>query len=392
MRLRDLERAEDRAISCWSRQDFLGAADYLLQAAECAYSLAQESNDRALRIQLVITGKSYADRARLLEQRAPRSSTPPQPAQSKPKSSSGAAPKSNRNSSSDEDDAGDWRLPERPDMTLDDVAGMDELKALIRERVIKPLQFPELASAYRFPPGLGVLLYGPPGTGKTYFVRALAGELDCAFFNLDSSVISKWVGETEKHLRELMEQARSEPRSVVFIDEISELFPSRGSGSTISDRSVSEFLKLVDGFQANENWMLIVGATNYPKRVDRTLIRSGRIGRYFYVGLPDATAREAILRLSLRGVPHADNIQFNEMAAATEDFSAADVAAVAEEARSLAFGRDISDRPDQETDGEPTASGVSMEDLRSALNAVHPTPPDPKMIREMDEFRASVGQ
>ncbi len=252
---------------------------------------------------------------------------------------------------------------------------MEDLKALIQEKILKPAQNPERYSLFRATEGFGVLLYGPPGTGKTHFVRAIAGELDCPFFAIRySDIVSKWVGDTQKNLAALMKEAKSHSRSIVFIDEIDGLFPERSGESSSSDQRVNAFLEELSGLEPRESWLLVIGATNRPGRVDRALIRSGRLSTHIYVGPPDEQARERILEINLKDVPVAEDVNLNEIAKRSDGYSAADVAQIAIQARSHAAGRDGTEQ-------------LEMLDLEAGFQRVSPVRPSSRMLKEIEEFR-----
>ncbi|MBI3980062.1 MAG: ATP-binding protein [Chloroflexi bacterium] len=391
MTLDAIERAERRALQRWQAGDYGAAADELLLAAERAVRLAERTRDASWRQHLVDASEEYQHLAREIMARAPA----PRAAAG---SSADSRPASQRqshqpDSGSDDKRRQDWSLVERPNLKLADVAGMDRLKEFVTSRIVEPLRHPEVYDAYKIPRGFGVLMYGPPGTGKTYFARAVAGELDCAFFAMNANeLVSKWVGETEKNLAALMAQAKAEPRSVVFVDEIDSLFPARGSGSTISDRSVGTFLSLLDGLQPVENWMLVIGATNHPRAVDPALIRGGRLGYHVYVGLPDLPMREAVLRIEMKGITLEDDVDLAAIAGAMEGYSAADVALVAREARLGAARRTARDREARGVGAEePVEVRLTKEDLDIAFQSNPPRQIPRAILREIEEFQREHG-
>lgn len=238
-----------------------------------------------------------------------------------------------------------WKLTERPDTKLADVAGLDEVKEVLRDKVILPFQKPEVYQRFKVKAGAGVLMYGPPGNGKTMFARAIAGELDAAFFQVDASQIKdKYVGETEKNLKRLFEEAGAEERSVLFIDEVDHLLSRRGNQKI---GAVTQFLALTDGIVKRDNCMMLLAATNKPWLLDPATLRPGRIGTHVYVGLPDAKAREAIVAYNLRDVPMDVQFDMAAVAAQTDGYSGADLAAVCERAKMAAIRRQLETNEDQ---------------------------------------------
>lgn len=194
------------------------------------------------------------------------------------------------------------KLEDRPKTKLADVAGMDEVKKQIRLRLIEPVKNPKLAEKYGLKTGGGVLLYGPPGTGKTFIARAVAGELDLPFYMITAAdVFGKYVGESEKNIRELFANARKNPLSVVFIDELEVLFGKRTENiHETTQKVISVILQELDGVSQNKNPMLLLGATNTPWKVDEAFLRPGRFDILAFVDLPDIEARKQILKSAFK--------------------------------------------------------------------------------------------
>ena len=241
---------------------------------------------------------------------------------------------------SDEDDEHSFRIRERPQITFEDVAGLEHVKEEFRLKLVYPFQHPEKAEKYRLRRGGGVLLYGPPGTGKTMLARALAGEIDAAFFTVKpSEILSKWVGEAEKNVEELFDEARSLPVSVIFVDEIDALAPRRRENtSPVMARLVPQILAELEGFdREREGTLLFLGATNEPWLLDQAILRPGRFDERIYVGLPDAASLSRMLQIHLSGRPLSDDFEFGKVAAGLSGFSGADVRKLCERAASEAF-------------------------------------------------------
>jgi len=165
----------------------------------------------------------------------------------------------------EESKADRWIVTNPPKTSFNDVAGLEDVKKLIKLRVIYPLEHPEVTERFGKRAGGGVLLYGPPGTGKTMIARVIACELDATFMSVKcSDIMSKWVGSAEKHIQELFAAAQSYARCVVFMDETESIVARRGSGSTVMNRVIPEFLAQVDGLEKRQNMLLLLGATNRP--------------------------------------------------------------------------------------------------------------------------------
>jgi transitional endoplasmic reticulum ATPase len=223
---------------------------------------------------------------------------------------------------------------ELPQLTLDDVGDMAEVKQALTEAVIWPLTYPDTFDRFGVQPPHGVLLYGPPGCGKTFLVRALAGTGRANVLAVKGAeLLSKWVGESERGVRELFRRARHAAPTIVFLDEMDALAPARGGSSDggVTDRVVAALLTELDGIEALRD-VCVIGATNRPDLIDPALLRPGRLDRLVYVGPPDAAARREVLAAAARRTPLAPDVDLAALAAAGEGYSAADCAALVREA------------------------------------------------------------
>ncbi|MET8252697.1 AAA family ATPase [Micromonospora sp. NPDC005197] len=219
-------------------------------------------------------------------------------------------------------------------VTLNDVGGLDEVKQTLTESVLWPLTYPDTFARLGVQPPRGVLLYGPPGCGKTYLVTALAGSGRANVLSVKGAeLLSKWVGESERAVRELFRRAREAAPTLIFLDEVDALAPVRGQATDggTTDRVVAALLTELDGVETLRN-VVVVGATNRPDLVDPALLRPGRLGRLVYVPPPDGPARAEILRAASRHVPLAPDVDLAALGAELSGFSAADCAAVVREA------------------------------------------------------------
>jgi SpoVK/Ycf46/Vps4 family AAA+-type ATPase len=218
---------------------------------------------------------------------------------------------------------------ERPTSTFADVGGMEALKEEIRLKIIHPLTHPDLYKAYGKAIGGGILMYGPPGCGKTHLARATAGEIRAGFLAVGiHDVLDMWLGNSERNLHELFEQARRNRPCTLFFDEVDALAASRSDMRGHGGRQlINQFLSETDGIQGNNDGLLLLAATNAPWHLDSAFRRPSRFDRILFVPPPDAPARAAILRLICRGKPVKD-LDFEHLAKKTSDFSGADLKAV----------------------------------------------------------------
>ncbi|MEU1607343.1 AAA family ATPase [Micromonospora matsumotoense] len=229
-------------------------------------------------------------------------------------------------------------------VTLDDVGGLGEVKQTLTESVLWPLTYPDTFARLGVQPPRGVLLYGPPGCGKTYLVTALAGTGRANVLSVKGAeLLSKWVGESERAVRELFRRAREAAPTLVFLDEMDALAPVRGQATDggTTDRVVAALLTELDGVEALRN-VVVVGATNRPDLVDPALLRPGRLERLVYVPPPDGPARAEILRAASRAVPLAEDVDLAALGEELAGFSAADCAALVREAALAAMRESLS--------------------------------------------------
>ncbi|MGK5672404.1 AAA family ATPase [Micromonospora sp. URMC 106] len=248
-------------------------------------------------------------------------------------------------------------------VTLDDVGGLTEVKETLTESVLWPLTYPDTFARLGVQPPRGVLLYGPPGCGKTYLVTALAGSGRANVLSVKGAeLLSKWVGESERAVRELFRRAREAAPTLVFLDEVDALAPVRGQATDggTTDRVVAALLTELDGVETLRN-VVVVGATNRPDLVDPALLRPGRLERLVYVPPPDGPARAEILRASARNVPLAPEVDLAALGAELDGFSAADCAALVREAALAAMRESL------------TASTVTAAHVAAARARVRPS-------------------
>jgi transitional endoplasmic reticulum ATPase len=343
------------------------------KAAEFAYALAEQTSG-AIRQRYIQNAEGWLEIGeRLQKQPLPRRSSSPRPSPPGPRPSS----RDPAASSSDDEAAASWQVSEKPSVTLDHIAGMADAKLAIHDMVIFPLKDPDKARALNLRPGGGVLLYGPPGNGKTMLGKAIANELDAAFFYASGAQIrSKWHGESEQKLRALMQAAKNEPVAVLFLDEVDGLLPKRGGNSVVDNRIVTQFLAEVGGFEDSDNVLLILGATNKPWDIDEAVFRTGRFDAKIHVGLPDKDAREGILKHHLATLPLEDGFDFIKWGEQLVGFTGSDIVGIVNDAKRRALRRSIHE------DAEPV---IKNEDMEGAFTVI-PSSVTPAMLKQYEAF------
>jgi transitional endoplasmic reticulum ATPase len=234
-------------------------------------------------------------------------------------------------------------LVEVPDVTWMQVGGLEDVKQELREAVEWPLKFPEVFERLQTKPPKGILLFGPPGSGKTLLAKAVANESECNFIAVKGpELLSKWVGESEKGVREIFRKARQASPSIIFFDEIDALVPRRGAfqgSSHVTESVVSQILTELDGMEELKN-VTILAATNRPDMLDEALLRPGRLERHIYVPAPDEESRRKIFEVFLGGDTGnilSKDIDIEALVKKTQGYVGADIEALVREAKMAAM-------------------------------------------------------
>ena len=275
----------------------------------------------------------------------------------------------------------DFILREKPNVSFDDVAGLDNVKEEIKNKIIYPFQYPKEAKRFGIKSGGGILLYGPPGTGKTFIAQAIAHEVDAVFFTVKpSDVMSKWVGESEQNIARLFNEAREQPKSIIFIDELEAIVPKRkDSGSTVMQRVVPQILAEMEGVESKKGSILFIGATNEPWSIDHAALRPGRFDEKIYVPPPDVPARIKMFQLYLKERPVENDIDWDKLGGLSQGYSGADIKQICLKA---------SLRPFHEAIQKGCQRSINMNDLLEMLKIVK-TSVNPLTVQKYEAFQSS---
>ena len=253
---------------------------------------------------------------------------------------------------------------EVPSVNWADVGGLTDVKQELQEAVEWPIKKPEAFTRVGIRPPKGILLFGPPGCGKTMLARAVATESEANFISIKGpELFSKWVGESEKGIREVFKKGRSAAPSIVFFDELDSVAPRRGSDlgdSGASERVISQLLTEMDGIESLVN-VVVIGASNRPDIIDPAILRPGRFDRLIYVPAPDHATRLQILKIHTRNMPLTPDVDLDQITSQTAGYSGADIEAVCREAGLISLRRDIETK------------SVTLEDFRDAMERVKPS-------------------
>jgi len=271
---------------------------------------------------------------------------------------------------------------ETPDVTYEDIGGLDRELEQVREMIELPMRHPELFGRLGIEPPKGVLLHGPPGTGKTLIAKAVANEIDASFHTISGpEIMSKYYGESEEKLREVFEEAEENAPAIVFVDELDSIAPKReDAGGDVERRVVAQLLSLMDGLEERGE-VVVIAATNRVDAIDPALRRGGRFDREIEIGVPDREGRLEILQVHTRGMPLAESVDIERYADNTHGFVGADIEQLVKEAAMTALRR-VRPQLDLEADEIPADAlesiQVTEQDFKEALRGV-----DPSALREI---------
>jgi transitional endoplasmic reticulum ATPase len=260
-------------------------------------------------------------------------------------------------------------LVQVPNVKWEDIGGLGSIKEELTEAVEWPLKYSKLFEKGDVKPPTGILLYGPPGTGKTLIAKAVANESEANFISIKGpELISKWVGESEKGVREVFRKARAAAPCVIFFDEIDAIAPRRNAGETdsqVTERVVSQLLTEMDGLEELKG-VVVLGATNRPDIIDEALLRPGRFDRILQVPPPDKEGRIQILKIHTKRKPIAKDVDMVKLADMTEGYTGADLASVANAAVIGAIKKYVKEHG-KDADESSAGLSVTMQDFEEAI-------------------------
>ena len=289
---------------------------------------------------------------------------------------------------------------EAPKVKWEDIGGLEDAKQELIEAVEWPIKYPEMFDAFHSKPSKGILLFGPPGTGKTMLAKAVANESEANFISIKGpELLSKFVGESERGVREMFRKAKQASPCIIFFDEIDSIAPTRGQSfdSHVTERVVSQLLTELDGLEELKD-IVVIAATNRPDMIDKALLRPGRIDRLIYIRIPDKKTRKKIFNIHLKGRPLAKDVDVDVLAEKTEKYVGADIEAICRQATILAL-REIVKKGMSRDELKKAMKGknIKMSHFDKAIRLVRPTmtpetqKEQEKIIEEFAEYIMSGG-
>jgi transitional endoplasmic reticulum ATPase len=279
---------------------------------------------------------------------------------------------------------------EVPDVKWEDIGGLADIKQELQEAVEWPLKYQGAFTYADATPPKGILLYGPPGTGKTLMAKAAANESEANFISIKGpELLSKWVGESEKGVREIFRKARQAAPCIIFFDEIDAIAPRRGGDfgdSHVTERLISQLLTELDGLEILTN-VIVIAATNRPDIIDAALLRPGRFDRLLYVPPPNRDSRIQIIKIHTRKKPLAEDVTIEELANHTDGYTGADIASLSSAAVMLALREHVSKYPDpKESDKHVRELRIHMHHFEEAMKKIRPlSTQELKMYKRISE-------
>lgn len=362
--------------------NYKSAYQNYLKAAEILQQLIGFTSNPQLKNMYFVKAKEYLARAKELKDQGM------QPADISPKRRKSSSKKSGDSGSDDDEEKDELEeaideiiVVEKPDVKMSQVAGLEEAKRALREAIILPMKRPDLFKGARNP-WRGILLFGPPGTGKTLLARAVATEVDATFFNVSaSSIISKWLGESEKLVTQLFETAQEKQPSLIFIDEIDSIAGARGGEHDAMRRVKTTLMTQMSGVTTKkEDRIVVIGATNLEWEVDPAF--RSRFEKRIYIPLPDLEARTTIFEIHTKGVEIDASVDFALIGEMSDGYSGRDIQLICREAVMMPVRElDISGALDNP---EIKARPVSLQDFLTAFEKIKPSVAPEELLRHRD--------
>ncbi|MBN1327908.1 MAG: AAA family ATPase [Candidatus Heimdallarchaeota archaeon] len=365
--------------------NYKAAHQNYLKAAEVLQQLIQFTSNPQLKNMYYVKAKEYLARAKELKDQGLQRADGSKRKTSK-KSEKGSGGDTGGDSDEEKDELeeaiAEIIVIEKPNVKMSQVAGLEEAKRALREAIILPMKRPDLFKGARNP-WRGILLFGPPGTGKTLLARAVATEVDATFFNVSaSSIISKWLGESEKLVTQLFKSAIEKQPSLIFIDEVDSIASARGGGEHDAMRRVKTTLMTqMDGVTTKkEDRIVVIGATNLPWEIDPAF--RSRFEKRIYINLPDLSARTSIFEIHTKGVECDSTVDWSLLGEVSEGYSGRDIQLLCREAVMMPVRElDISgalDNPDI------IARKVALQDFMTAMEKIKPSVAPEELLKHRD--------
>ncbi len=362
--------------------NYKSAFQNYLKAAEILQQLISFTSNPQLKNMYFLKSKEYLARAKELKDQGMQPADTSKRRKSPKKGSSRDSDDSDEEKDDLEEAIDEIIVVEKPNVKMSDVAGLEEAKRALREAIILPMKRPDLFKGARNP-WRGILLFGAPGTGKTLLARAVATEVDATFFNVSaSSIISKWLGESEKLVTQLFETAKERQPALIFIDEVDSIASARGGGEHDAMRRVKTTLmtQMSGVTTKKEDRIVVIGATNLPWEIDPAF--RSRFEKRIYINLPDLLARSKIFEIHSRGVEMDETVDYQLIGEMSDGYSGRDIQLICREAVMMPVRElDISGALD---DPEIKARSVTIQDYMSAFEKIKPSVAPEELLRHRD--------
>lgn len=341
-----------------ARRELLTAAETLSKLADLSTGeLKNARKERVMRLLEIVENLEEADDTPAPTMRKPDA---PGPGAGAAKGKGGQS----RGGRTQESTETQWVSAEIPDVTFADIAGLDDVKLAIRQRIINPRLHPDFYQAFDKKAGGGVLMYGLPGTGKTMIAKAIAAEVGCKFYSVRcSDIVSKWFGEAERNIKNLFETARADGEAIIFMDEFEAIGARRTGSESATNRLVPELLTQIQGFGGGSGMLMVIAATNRPWDIDSAFMRPGRLTQRLYIPLPDEKARQFLIEKAFRKAPVSPDVDIADLVYSTEGYTPADIIELCEACKVRPIDRAIAKNS---LDGEM----ITPEDIEAAKKTV----------------------